>query len=122
MLDKYITKTEEFGSINVSEEVIISIVVNAINEVEGVAGLANTAGAELAELVGLKTIPKGVKVSFVDDHIVVDAIITVLYGSNVLKVARNAQEHVSSVIESGTGFLNSVVNIHVSGISFDKNS
>lgn len=121
MPEKYITRKEDRGSINVSEDVIINIVIKAIKEVEGVSGLANTAGAELAELVGLKTIPKGVKVSLADDIIVVDAIITVQYGSNILKIAENAQNYVRSAIESATGFMNSVVNIHVSGISFEKN-
>ena len=45
MNDNYITCQEENGSINISEEVISSMVRTAISETEGVAGLANTAGA-----------------------------------------------------------------------------
>ena len=120
MSDNYITCQEENGSINISEEVISSMVRTAISEVEGVAGLANTAGAELAELIGLKTVSRGVKIQFVDNQIVVDAIITVCYGCNIVKVAQSVQEKVMNVISSTTGFEHSRVNVHVSGISFEK--
>ena len=120
MNDNYITCQEENGSINISEEVISSMVRTAISEVEGVAGLANTAGAELAELIGLKTVSKGVKIQFVDNQIVVDAIITVTYGCNIVKVAQAVQEKVMNVISSTTGFEHSQVNVHVSGISCEK--
>ena len=45
MNDNYITCREENGSINISEDVIYSLVREVISEVDGVAGLANTAGA-----------------------------------------------------------------------------
>lgn len=121
MSDKYIKKVESNGSINISEDVFVSIVVNAISNVDGVAGLANTAGAELAELVGLKTIPKGVKVSFEDGKVIVDSIITVLYGRSILKVAKDVQDAVANSIEAGTGISDPVVNVHVSGVTFDRN-
>lgn len=120
MNDNYITCQEELGSINISEDVIYSMVKTAIAEVDGVAGLANTAGAELAELLGLKTVTKGVKVQLNDNQIIVDAIITVSYGSNIVKVAQDVQEKVTGVIQSTTGFDKPQVNVHVSGIAFDK--
>ena len=52
MGENYITCQAEKGSINISEEVITSVVKSAISEIEGVAGLSNTAGSELAELIG----------------------------------------------------------------------
>ena len=120
MSDNYISYREENGSINISEDVISSIVRAAISEVEGVSGLSTTAGAELAEMIGLKTLPKGVKIRFDGDRIITDAIITVSYGSNVVSVAKAIQNAVRNVIESTTGFENAEVNVHVSGISFDR--
>ena len=120
MGDNYITCCEDKGSINISEDVITSMVREAIAEVEGVAGLSNTVGAELAELIGFKTVPKGVKVQFVDSKIVVDAIVTVIYGCSIVKVARDVQDKVINVVQSTTGFENAVVNVHVSGVAFDK--
>ena len=120
MAETYITCREENGSINISEEVVSGMVRAAVAEVEGVAGLSNTAGGEIAELIGLKTVTKGVKVQFQDERIVTDIIITVFYGSKIAEVARNVQEKVRNVIQSTTGFEQAEVNVHVSGIAFEK--
>ena len=48
MGENYISCQLENGSINISEDVVNSMVKTAVAEVEGVAGLSNTAGAELA--------------------------------------------------------------------------
>ena len=120
MGENYITCREENGSINISEEVITSLVRSAISEVDGVAGLSNTAGAEFAELLGLKTVSRGVKVQFVDgSKIIVDAIITVLYGSNNVADARSVQEKLT-LVQSTTGIDNAEINVHVSGVAFEK--
>ena len=120
MGDNYITCQEEKGSINISEEVINGVVRSAVSEVEGIAGLSNTAGAELAELIGFKTISKGVKVQFIDGKIIVDVIINVVYGCNIMNVAKNVQERVMSIVQATTGIEQAEVNVHVSGIAFDK--
>ena len=120
MNDNYITCQEENGSINISEDVINSLGRSAISEVEGVAGLANTAGGELAELLGLKTVTKGVKVQLNDNQVIVDAIITVHYGFSIVKVAQDVQEKIINVIQATTGFDKPQVNVHVSGLAFDK--
>ena len=120
MGENYITCQAEKGSINISEEVITSVVKSAISEIEGVAGLSNTAGSELAELIGLKTVTKGVKVQFVDEKIVVDVIITVVYGCNIVSVAKEVQERVMSLVQASTGIEHAEVNDHLSGISFDR--
>ena len=120
MGENYITCREENGSINISEDVISGIVRTAVLDVEGVSGMSTTAGAELAELIGLKTLPKGVKVHFEGQKIIIDAIINVVYGNNVVNVAKNVQTAVRSVIQASTGFEDAEVNVHVSGISFDR--
>ncbi len=120
MGETYITCREENGSINISEDVISGMVRSAVTEVEGVAGMSNTAGGEIAELIGLKTVTKGVKVKFEDEKIVVDTIITVHYGSKIMEVARCVQEKVMNVIQSTTGLEKAEVNVHVSGIAFEK--
>ena len=120
MGESYITCKEANGSINISEDVIAGMVHNAILEVEGVAGLSNTAGAEISDLIGIRTLTKGVKVQFVEGKIVVDTIITISYGSNIVKVARCVQDKVSTAVQSATGIEQAEVNVHVSGIAFEK--
>ena len=63
---------------------------------------------------------RGVKVQFVDSRIVVDAIITVMYGRNIVNVAKAVQEKVMSVVQSTTGIESAEVNVHVSGVAFEK--
>ena len=120
MGENYITCQAEKGSINISEEVIVSLVKSAVGEIDGVAGLSNAAGAELAELIGIKTVSKGVKVAFEDETIVIDVIINVCYGSSIVAVAKAVQDKLLSTVQSVTGFEKAKVNVHVAGISFEK--
>ena len=120
MSDNYISCKEENGSINISEDVISTMVQTAITEIDGVAAISNTAGGELAGLIGLKTISKGIKVQIVDDTIKVDAIILVRYGCNIVNVAREVQNSVTEVVQAITGIDKAEVNVHVSGVAFEK--
>ena len=120
MGENYITCREANGSINISEDVIADMVRNAIVEVEGVAGLSNTAGAEISDLLGIRSLTKGVKVQFADEKVIVDTIITVSYGSSVMKVARAVQEKVMAAVQATTGLDQVEVNVHVTGIAFEK--
>ena len=117
MPENYITCQDEKGSINISEDVVAAMVRAAITEVDGVAGIATSAGTELAELLGIKS---AIKVQIVDGTMTVDTIITVRYGCSVVAVARAVQESVTSAVESMTGIGKPIVNVHVSGVAFDK--
>ena len=119
MPENYIARQDEHGSINISEDVIAVMVAAAASEVDGVAGLANTIGTDLAELLGRKSVSKGVKVQFVEDKIVVDVVVIVRFGVKINEVGVKIQEAVASAVESMTG-LESIVNVHISGISYDK--
>ena len=114
MPENYITCQDEKGSINISEDVVAAMVRAAITEVDGVAGIATSAGTELAELLGIKSAAKGIKVQ------IVDGTMTVRYGCSVVAVARAVQESVTSAVESMTGIGKPIVNVHVSGVAFDK--
>lgn len=120
MAENYISCKDTNGSINISEEVISTMVRTAVTEVEGVAAISNNAGAELAELIGAKILPKGVRVQIVDDTVKVDAVILVRYGCNIVNVAKDVQTSVREIVNSVTGMDKSEVNVHVSGIAFDK--
>lgn len=120
MGDSYISCKAENGSINISEDVISTMVRTAITEIDGVAGISNTAGAELAELIGIKTVSKGIKVQIVDDTIKVDAVILVRYGCNIVNVAKEVQNSVTEAVQAITGIDKAEVNVHVSGVAFEK--
>ena len=118
MTDNYISKVSDKGTINISEDVLSNIVRNSIIDIEGVSGLSNTAGAEIAEFIGLKSVPKGVKIQSVDETVIVDTIITVSYGFNIVDVAKKVQNEIISAVTSCTGIEDVEVNVHVAGISF----
>ena len=117
MTDSYISRKMDKGTINISEDVVATLVRSAVTETEGVADLASAVGYEDAE-TGSKRNIKGVKVRFRDDAICADAVITVRYGGNILDVARKVQTNALSAIQTSTGFEDASVNVHVAGVEF----
>lgn len=116
---EYITVQDEKGSVNISDDVVAVVVSAAVAEVDGVAGLANTVGGELADRFGKKNTTRGVKVQFCESEITIDALIMVRYGYAIATVAKKVQEAITGAVESMVGFT-PVVNVHVSGVAFDK--
>lgn len=121
MPDNYITTVTDKGDISISEDVIAGLVGAAITEVEGVAGVSNTVGSDILDLIGKKTLSKGVKVSKVDENVIIDVLVMVNYGCVVTEVAKNVQAAVSNALEAMSG-ITPVVNVHVSGVSFRTQS
>ena len=122
MPENYITSQTEKGNISISEDVIQVMVNAAVSEIEGVAGLSSVPGADIAEFLGIKsaTTPPSVKIAAENGQAVIDILIMVRYGSNVVSVAKQVQDTVTGAVESMTGMGAPVVNVHVSGVAFDK--
>ncbi len=120
MADNYITTENEKGKINISEDVIAVMVGAAITEVEGVDGLSNTVGNDIMDLIGKKSLAKGVKITLAEDRMIIDVLIMVAFGCVITDVASKVQYTVSNAIEAMTG-VSPLVNVHVSGVSFPKN-
>ena len=118
---EYLTQTEDSGNINISEEVIASIAAVAATEVDGVSSLGS-GSVDIAEFLGKKSASKGVKLTVDEENIVVDIYINVKYGSIVPTVAKNVQDNIASAIESMAGRIVGAVNVHVSGVQFEKAS
>ena len=119
MPDNYMTTVTEKGTINIAEDVIDVMVAAAIAEVDGVVDVANTVGNEILDLIGMRTLSKGVKVSFEGEAISIDVLIMVAFGCVVSEVARNVHLAILNALESMTG-QTAKVNVHVSGVSFPK--
>ena len=60
---EYYTQEMENGSIQISEDVVASVTGMAVLEVEGVCGLSSSIGTDIAEMLGMKTLSKGVRLS-----------------------------------------------------------
>jgi len=67
-----------------------------------------------------RNLTKGVRIDLEDNRVSVDVTITVDYGSPIPDVARNIQENVKKAIETMSGLDVKNVDVHVTGISFER--
>ncbi len=117
---EYVTQTGEKGSVNISEDVIAIIASSAVTEVNGVDGFPTTLGTDIAGFLSKKNSAKGVRIQISDSDITVDAYILVKYGFVISDVAKDVQNSVVSAVEATTGLKVPEVNVHVCGITFEK--
>ena len=113
------TEMENGGSITYANEVIAIIAGVAANEVEGVAGMCS-AGSITEKFGRNKNITKGVKVELGTEEAAVDVYLIVEYGTPIQTCAAAVQENVRKSIESMTGLHVVRVDVHVQGVSFEK--
>ena len=107
------------GTITYANEVIATIAGVAANEIDGIAGMCVSGG--FGEILGRnRSITKGVKVEVGSQEAAVDLYIVVEYGQPIQKVAGEVQENVRKALESLTGLHVVRVDIHVQGVSFEK--
>ena len=110
------------GTVSFATEVVATIAGLAATEVDGVASMISPA-AGLADMFSRKSnrnLTKGVRIDLEDNRVSVDITITVDYGSPVPDVARNIQENVKKAIETMSGLDVKNVDVHVTGISFER--
>lgn len=114
---QYIAQVQEKGSIMISEDVIITIVSQAVADVEGVVSLSTKPGTDIVDMIGKKNWGKGLKVTIGEsDEVYVDCNVNIAYGQSVVAVANAVQEAVTSALESMTGVVVATVNVNVCGI------
>ena len=112
---------EPVGNIKISVDVVSTIAGIATNEVEGVAGMYGTFAGGIAEMLGAKKNPsKGVKVEMTDTNATIDLYIVVDYGVRIPELSWEIQENVKNNVETMTGLEVLKVNIHIEGVSFEK--
>lgn len=117
---EYISREEDLGHINISEEVLSAIAGAAALEVEGVAGLSSGFGADVTAMVSRKTLTRSVRLDMDQDEIAVGIAILVKYGYVVPDVAKEVQEAVKSALENTSGLNVMCVNVTVAGVAFSK--
>ena len=111
------TDTEQTSSITYASEVVAIIAGVAAGEVEGIAGMCNISGGILGKN---RNITKGVKVEVGTEEASVDLYVIIEYGTPIQKAAQDAQENVRKSIESMTGLHVVRVDVHVQGVSFER--
>ena len=68
-----VTQILENGSVVISEEVLCTIVEQALKDVEGIIGLSSKPGADIAEVIGKKNWGKGLKITVNEDGVTAHA-------------------------------------------------
>lgn len=110
------------GTVSFATDVIATIAGLAATEVDGVSSMSSPSSG-LADMFARKSsrnLTKGVRIDLDGDKVSVNITIVVEYGSPVPDVARGIQENVKKAIETMTGLNVNAVDIHVSGISFER--
>ena len=109
--------TTPSARITYANEVVAIIAGLAANEVEGIAGMCSVSGNILNKN---RNVTKGVKVEIGTEEAAVDLYVIVEYGTPIQRAAMDAQENVRKAIESMTGLHVVRVDVHVQGVSFEK--
>lgn len=117
---EYVSHLEEKGNINIAEEVIVALAADAAEEADGVAGLALSPGKDVTDLLGKKSLTKGIKVQMEEEQLVIDVCILTSFGRPLTEIGECVQNKVIQAIESTTGFVVKAVNVHVCGIVLNK--
>lgn len=105
---RYITQVQENGNVMISEDVITSIVAHAVQEVEGIESLHTRKSWS----------GKNMKIVIAEDNtLTIDCNVIVKYGFSVIDVAKNAQNAITSAVESMAGVKVPQANVNVCHIA-----
>lgn len=112
-----VTIDNEYGSIEVSTDVIATVVGGSATEIPGVVGMASRHQVRdgLNEILRKENYAKGIVVSQ-NDGVIVDVYIIVSYGTKISEVSKNVQERVSYQLEASLGVQADAINIFVHGV------
>ena len=110
------------GTVSFATEVVATIAGLAATEVDGVASMSSPSSgfADMFTRKNTRNFTKGVRIDLDGNKVAVDITIVVEYGSPVPDVARSLQENVKKAIETMSGLDVRNVDVHVSGISFER--
>jgi len=108
----------EFGDFKIADGVLELIAGIAVMEVEGISSLRGSAIENIADLLGKKSLTKGINVDVEDKELSIDIHLTVDHGQPLQEIAQKAQENVKNILEAMTGIDVKSVNIFIDNINF----
>lgn len=120
MSESFMNNSTDKGSVKISNDVVAIIAGVAATEVSGVVGMSGGITGGITELLGMKSLSKGVKVEVGDKDATIDIFLIVEYGSNIAQIGREVQEKVKSTVENMTGLCVISVNVNIQGVSIPK--
>ena len=106
------------GQIELSDDVIATVVGGSATEIFGVVGMASKSAIRdnFQALLGKENYAKGVVVKSTDAGIAVDVYTVMSYGVKISEVSKNIQERVKFNLENQLGIKTETVNVYVQNI------
>lgn len=102
-----------------ANDVIATIAGLAAADVKGVVSLSGGVMEGFSEMLGKKSLTKGVKVEVGTEEVAADVSIVVQYGFKIQDVCAEVQKSVRKSVETMTGLRVVEVNVYVQEISFE---
>lgn len=114
--------SNDYGKIDISNEVIASVVGGKAVECYGIVGMASRQQVRdgIAEILGHENYARGIKVREEDGNVDIDIYIIVSYGVKISEVANNVQSTVKYTLESTLNVKVNSVNIFVQGVRLNQ--
>lgn len=114
--------SNEYGKIDVSDEVIAILAGSAALECYGLVGMASRKQLMdgITELLGRENLSRGVEVRRESEVLHIDLYIIVSYGTKISEVAHNVQNRVKYVLNDVVGLQVDLVNIFVQGVRVSR--
>lgn len=114
---QYITQKQDNGSVQISEDVIISISAHAASEVDGVVSLSSKPSTDIVDMLSKKNWSKGIKITTNSGNaLTIDCNVVISYGYSVVSIAQAVQTAITGAVESMAGVKVTAVNVNVCGI------
>ncbi|MCF0245311.1 MAG: Asp23/Gls24 family envelope stress response protein [Ileibacterium sp.] len=117
-----ISKSNEYGTVEISLDAIASLVGGTVNECYGIVGMASQKLLKdgWAELLGKDTYSKGVIVRQDGNSLILDIYVVAMQGIKLSEVMLGAQQRVKYVLEKTLEVKVEAVNMFVQGVKAVK--
>ena len=114
---QYLSLQLDKGSLLINEDVLETIIINAVNDVEGVAGFATRPAIDMFEVIGKKNIGKALIITIDEEsQLHINCNINILYGHKIIDIANTVQNAIKNALESSANATVVSVNVNLCGI------
>ena len=118
--NEYFTQKLENGTLQISDCLLYTSAA-AVLEVEGVCGLSSSISTDIAEMLGMKTLARGARLTPIKDgSVTIECDVVAKFGQSVFSLAKTVQDAVKTSVESITGLAVAQVNVNICGIAMPK--
>ena len=105
------------GKIEISNEVIMTVIREAVKDVEGILSFSSGVSDSFAEVFSRKTSSKkGVKIQKGDEQIIINISVVIQLGIKIPEVIEKVQKRIKDMVQSMTDIPVEQVNVYIQDI------